>query len=77
MKWFQVIASKINRDVDLVDLYDASTVFQFQIINEWKVVYCKNESKRAFFENYVDSMYLDLNEFRWGILKREKEFSDG
>jgi hypothetical protein len=46
----QDLASKLNRDVDLIDLNLASTVFQAQIIHTGKVKYCSDELKKAQFE---------------------------
>jgi predicted nucleotidyltransferase len=69
----QKIASKVKIDVDLVDLKKASTVFQNQIINEGKKIYIKDQTKVDFFENYVDSMYLDLNERRRDLIEDIKE----
>jgi predicted nucleotidyltransferase len=69
----QKVASKIKIDVDLVDLKKASTVFQNQIINEGKKIYIKDQTKVDFFENYVDSMYLDLNERRRDLIEDIKE----
>jgi predicted nucleotidyltransferase len=69
----QKIASKINKDVDLVDLLNVSTVLRFQIINEGKLVYCRDKKKCNFFENKTDSLYLDLNIIRKDILEDIKK----
>lgn len=69
----QKIAAAIKIEVDLIDLLDASTVFAFQIINEGNVVFCKDNKKRAFFENKTDSMYLSLNERRKDIISDIKK----
>ncbi|MEH7377371.1 type VII toxin-antitoxin system MntA family adenylyltransferase antitoxin [Neobacillus drentensis] len=46
----QEIATKLNRDVDLIDLSEASTVFQAQVIYTGRVIYCTDNNKKAKFE---------------------------
>lgn len=41
----QEIASELNRDVDLIDLNQASTVFQAQVVHTGKVIHCTDEQK--------------------------------
>ncbi|MBN1684817.1 MAG: nucleotidyltransferase domain-containing protein [Gammaproteobacteria bacterium] len=65
----QKIASKMRRDVDLIDLKQVSTVFQYQIINTGKRLYCPDTAKCDFFENNVFSEYLDFNQRRKPILE--------
>ncbi|MCL7745580.1 type VII toxin-antitoxin system MntA family adenylyltransferase antitoxin [Halalkalibacter alkaliphilus] len=65
----QDLASKLNRDVDLVDLKQASTVFQAQVIHTGNVIFCSDEQKKAQFEVKVLKMYAKLNEERLPILK--------
>ncbi|WP_211272966.1 type VII toxin-antitoxin system MntA family adenylyltransferase antitoxin [Anaerobacillus alkalidiazotrophicus] len=69
----QELASKLNRDVDLIDLNQASTVFQAQVIYTGKVIYCSDEQKKAEFELKALKMYTKLNEERLPILKRIDE----
>lgn len=60
----QKIAVEINRDVDLVDLRAASTVFQNQILSTGVRIYCKDEKQCDLFEHTCLSMYLRFNEER-------------
>ena len=60
-------------EVDLVDLEEASTVFQVQIISKGKVFYCSDETKRHLFEIKMLKMYTCLNEERADILRRIRE----
>ena len=60
----QQLASKINRDVDLVDLRKASTVFQGQIVATGKIIYCTDEQTRMNYEMKVLKMYAKLGEER-------------
>lgn len=69
----QEIAAKIGKDVDLVDLNKASTVFQAQILHTGKVIYCNAEDKKAGFEMVVLKKYAKLNEERSPILKKIHE----
>jgi uncharacterized protein len=69
----QDLAAKLGRDVDLIDLNLASTVFQAQIIHTEKVIYCTDEQKKAQYELKTLKMYTKLNEERFPILKRIDE----
>ncbi|MBI5346703.1 MAG: nucleotidyltransferase domain-containing protein [Chlamydiae bacterium] len=69
----QKIAVKIQRDVDLIDLKNASTVFQFQIFNEGKLIFCTDQIKLDFFINTTDALYLDLNEWRKEMIEDIKK----
>ncbi len=64
----QVLARFLNRDVDLVDLLQASTVMQYEIITRGKRIYTQDKVKCEAFENQVASMYLRFNEERRDIL---------
>ncbi len=63
------LAAKLNRDVDLIDLNQASTVFQAQVIHTGKVIYCSDEQQKAQFELKTLKMYTRLNEERLPVLK--------
>lgn len=69
----QELASKLNKDVDLIDLNQASTVLQAQIVSSGKIIYCADERKKAEFELKVLKMYAKLNEERSPILKNIDE----
>ncbi|MBM4764856.1 nucleotidyltransferase domain-containing protein [Bacillus sp. B15-48] len=69
----QDLASKLKREVDLVDLNQVSTVFQAQIVSTGRVIYCTDEQKRAQFELKTLKMYAKLNEERSPILKKIDE----
>ncbi|MDQ6600753.1 type VII toxin-antitoxin system MntA family adenylyltransferase antitoxin [Bacillus salipaludis] len=69
----QEIAAKCNRDVDLIDLYQASTVFQAQVVHTGKVIYCTDDQTKAEFELKTLKMYTKLNEERSPILKNVTE----
>ncbi|MEW9677771.1 nucleotidyltransferase domain-containing protein [Lentibacillus sp. L22] len=65
----QRVASVLDKDVDLVDLRQASTVMQLQIVHYGKLLYCADENRRMAFEMNVYKMYAKLNEEREVILK--------
>jgi predicted nucleotidyltransferase len=69
----QELASRLHRDVDLVDLKQASTVFQAQVVSNGKVIYCTNEQKKAEYEWRALKMYAKLNEERTEILRNINE----
>lgn len=69
----QELASLINRDVDLVDLEKASTVFQAQIVGTGRVIHCTDEHRRMLFQMLTLKKYAKLNEERKPILDKIKE----
>lgn len=68
----QNIATELNKDVDLIDLRSASTVFRFQVLSTGKLIYCSNQREFAFFENTAYAMYLNFQETRKDILQDYK-----
>jgi len=60
----QEISVKIKKDVDLIDLKNASTVFRHIIISSGYRFYTKDITKCAFIENNFGSMYLRFKEDR-------------
>ena len=60
----QQLATKLNQDVDLVDLRRASTVFQGQIVTTGKIIYTVDEQTRMNYEMKVLKMYAKLGEER-------------
>ena len=69
----QELAANIGQDVDLIDLSQASTVFQAQIVQSGKIIYCTNERKKDEFQTKALKMYAKLNEERHEILKNINE----
>ena len=65
----QEIARILKKDVDLIDLSKASTVFRFQVLSSGYVVYCSNEQEYAQFDTTAFTMYFDFQETRKGILE--------
>lgn len=64
----QKLASLANRDVDLVDLLQASTVLRMQIVANGQRLYTVDPNVAEQFEDTVFSSYARLNEERCDIL---------
>jgi predicted nucleotidyltransferase len=69
----QKLADLLGREVDLIDIKKASTVFQAQIISTGLVIYSRDDKKRAVFEMVTYKSYARLNEEREEILNKIKE----
>lgn len=69
----QQIAIKIDRDVDLIDLTQASTILSFQIVDNGKRIYCKDKHRCDAFENMIDSEYLNFRQLRADLVKDIKQ----
>lgn len=69
----QKLADLVGREVDLIDIKKATTVFQTQIISTGIVIYSRDEKKRAIFEMITYKSYARLNEEREEILDKIKE----
>ena len=65
----QKLASKLNIDIDLVDLAKASTVFKTQII-QGDLLFAKNEQQKQQFELLTLKKYARLNEERKEIIEK-------
>lgn len=69
----QGMADLLEREVHLVDLAQASTVFQAQVVGTGKVLYCTDENRRKIFNMITLKKYAQLNEERKVILDKIKE----
>ncbi|KWZ83810.1 toxin-antitoxin system, toxin component family protein [Heyndrickxia coagulans] len=69
----QELADRLNKDVDLIDLNHASTVFQAQIFATGIVMDIKNENALNVKRMLAYSLYAKLNEERAEILKNIAE----
>ena len=65
----QVLASRVGKEVDLIDLQAASTVMRAQIISSGHVMYCGDDSRRTAFFIRALKEYALLNEERNVILR--------
>ncbi|HLS07547.1 type VII toxin-antitoxin system MntA family adenylyltransferase antitoxin [Lentibacillus sp.] len=69
----QELAAVLNMDVDLVNIREATTVFQAQIFYSSRVIYTKDDVQRARVQMTVMSMYARLNEERQVVLDKIRE----
>ena len=68
----QKLASKLNTEVDLIDLKKASTVFKVQII-QGRLLYAKDKKQKQEFEMLTLKKYARLNEER---KKKKKKMAE-
>ncbi|QEK11270.1 nucleotidyltransferase domain-containing protein [Crassaminicella thermophila] len=66
------LADILKRDIDLVDLKEASTVFKAQVVGTGEVIYFKDENKLSDFRIRSFKEYGLLNEERKVILENIK-----
>lgn len=64
----QEVATRLHRDVDLVDLRTASTVMRMQVISTGECLFTAGDRLQGEFEDMVYSAYARLNEERGEIL---------
>ncbi|CAI3645645.1 type VII toxin-antitoxin system MntA family adenylyltransferase antitoxin [Clostridium neonatale] len=69
----QELADIFKRDVDLVHVNSASSVFKVQITYNGKLIYCSNNNKRMAFEMRTLKEYAILNEERKEIVDNIRE----
>ncbi len=62
------IANILNRDVDLVDLKQASEVMRAEVLISGRLIFCVDPNEQAEYEVLVCSRYAHLNEERAEIL---------
>lgn len=65
----QKLADKLEREVDLVDLNNASTVFKVQVL-QGTLIYNGNNTRKMIFEMQSLRDYAKLNEEREEILQK-------
>lgn len=63
------IAAAVGRNVDLVDLRNASAVLRKEVLVDGRLLHDPAPSERAFFEAHALSDYVRLQEERAGILQ--------
>ena len=65
----QELATRLHRDVDLIDLRAASTVMRMQVLSTGTCLATFDDLARRTFEMYTYADYARLNEERRDILK--------
>jgi len=71
----QKLADVLKREVDLVDLRKASTVFKVQIIKTGKLIYNSDNLRKMYFQMRAMRDYALLNEERMEIINKIKSRS--
>ena len=71
----QKLADVLKREVDLVDLREASTVFRVQIIKTGKLIYNSDNLRKMYFQMRAMRDYALLNEERMEIINKIKSRS--
>ena len=66
----QILSARFHREVDLIQLRTASTVFQKEILVSSALIYEEVATDRELFESIVLKKYARLNEERLPILKQ-------
>jgi uncharacterized protein len=66
----QQLADELKREVDIVDLRNASTVFKAEILRTGKLIYNSDNMIKMAFQLNVMKQYALLNEERKGIVNR-------
>ncbi|AJF07540.1 type VII toxin-antitoxin system MntA family adenylyltransferase antitoxin [Geoalkalibacter subterraneus] len=69
----QEMATMFGREVDLIDLAQATTVFRMQVIAHGRRIWCADEVRVETYADYVFSSYARLNEERRWILQDIRE----
>lgn len=69
----QELGNVLGRDVDLIDLNKASTVFKANILGTGKIIYSADENRKHVFQIRTFKEYSLLNEERKEILDRVRE----
>ena len=75
MRWDiqEELAKLLNRDVDLVDLNQASEVMQFQVVHYGQRIFARVNQEAEKYEDKVYSLYVDLCELRKPIIDNIQE----
>ena len=73
--WYfaQKLAVKTGRDIDLIDLNEATTSFRYEITTTGQRIYCLDEPSCILTETNFLTEYLQLNEDRACILEDFKK----
>ncbi len=68
-----MLADKLKKEIDLIDLRGVSTVMKAQVVSNGTCIYESERKQRDMFEMYTLSDYARLNEERKDIIERIKK----
>ena len=66
------MADILKKEVDLIDLNNASTVFKIQIVKTGKLIYNSDNKRKMYFQMKTMKDYALLNEERQEIINKIK-----
>jgi predicted nucleotidyltransferase len=66
----QKLADELKREVDIVDLKNASTVFKAEILRNGKLIYNSDNQEKMHFQLGILQDYVFLNERRQEIINK-------
>jgi predicted nucleotidyltransferase len=66
----QKLADELKREVDIVDLKNASTVFKAEILRNGKLIYNSDNPEKMHFQLGILQDYVFLNERRQEIINK-------
>lgn len=69
----QELSDIFKREVDLINLNMSSTVFKAQVVGNGKNIYCRDDTKRMYFEMRSLKEYALLNEEREVVINKIRE----
>ena len=69
----QQLADDLKREVDIVDLKRASTVFKAEVLRNGKLIYNSDNQEKMIFQLGVLQDYVFLNERRGEIINKLKK----
>ncbi|MCG8337460.1 MAG: nucleotidyltransferase domain-containing protein [Proteobacteria bacterium] len=65
----EALASKLNRNVDLLVLGKPSLVIEFEVVSTGEMVVCSDQAQVDLYETTVYSRYWDFNSTRKAIIE--------
>lgn len=69
----QNLAGILGREIDLINLYNASTVLKAQIVGKGKIIFFEDDNERMQYEIIALKEYALLNEEREFIIREVKK----
>lgn len=54
----------VRENIDFIVMNNAEILIQKRIIEQGKLLFCKDESKRIYYENHIRKLYIDTAHLR-------------
>lgn len=74
LRYVSALQIRLQQKVDIQDMESCRVDFAYRVIQEGKVVYCRNEERRVRSETTILNTYFDLNPFLieyYEVLRRQ------